>query len=465
MCTISGVYIRNKDKFRFDDILKIMIRGEDRGKDSFGVGFVTENNGVYYKKFVGKASKNIHNIMPDRSVKIIMSNNRAEPTTEFVEDKNLKDVQPFTDENNSCIVVHNGTIANDKELKEKYNIKVDTKIDSAVLPFVLKDKLFLSDLVNCLMNEIIGSYALAYYNKLDPKNFYLMTNYKPLYLMFKNGNIFYSSLKKFFGVDEFNEKNKIVEIPPYTLLRIQDDDITKISLYKKDYIQSEKKKALIIASSGLDSTVCASWAKNKGYDITLFHFLYECRAQESELKAIHNLQEHFNCDLVKIPVDFFKKIIKNSKLLNENNINKDNHGEAGAELAHEWVPARNLIFMSIAAGYAEAYKFDYIILGGNLEESGAYPDNEYIFQKKFNDLLPNALNLQNKVEVLTPIADLMKHEIVKLGLELNAPLHLTWSCYENGDIHCGECGPCFMRRTAFRMNNKKDVIEYRYKGE
>lgn len=119
-----------------------------------------------------------------------------------------------------------------------------------------------------------------------------------------------------------------------------------------------------------------------------------------------------------------------------------------------------MIFLSIAAGYAEAKGIDYIVLGGNLEEAGAYADNELIFQKKFNDILPNSLNLQKRVEVLTPVADLMKHEIVKLGLEINAPLHLTWSCYENGEKHCGKCGPCFMRKVGFKMNNTEEVIEY-----
>jgi 7-cyano-7-deazaguanine synthase len=121
--------------------------------------------------------------------------------------------------------------------------------------------------------------------------------------------------------------------------------------------------------------------------------------------------------------------------------------------------------MSIAAGYAEAHGFDYIILGGNLEESSGYADNELIFQRKFNNILPNALNLQNKVEVLSPVANLMKHEIIKLGLEIGAPLHLTWSCYEDGDKPCGECGPDFMRRVGFKMNKVKDMQSYKKQNE
>nr|MCG2909665.1 7-cyano-7-deazaguanine synthase [Stygiolobus sp.] len=63
-------------------------------------------------------------------------------------------------------------------------------------------------------------------------------------------------------------------------------------------------------------------------------------------------------------------------------------------------------------------------------------------------------------EVLMPVGNLVKHEIVKLGVEIGAPLHLTWSCYEGGEKHCGMCGPCYMRKMAFRINGLEDPVEY-----
>jgi 7-cyano-7-deazaguanine synthase len=135
-------------------------------------------------------------------------------------------------------------------------------------------------------------------------------------------------------------------------------------------------------------------------------------------------------------------------------------GEEGAEFAHEWVPARNIVMLSIATAYAEAKGFDYIVLGNNLEEAGAYPDNEPEFINRFNDLLPFAVGDGKRVRVVMPVGNLMKHEIVDLGHRLGAPLDLTWSCYRAGDKHCGTCGPCFMRRTAFEINNLEEVIEY-----
>jgi len=140
--------------------------------------------------------------------------------------------------------------------------------------------------------------------------------------------------------------------------------------------------------------------------------------------------------------------------------NKIADGIAGAEYAHEWVPARNLVMLSTAVAYAEAHNYGYIYLGTNLEEASVYPDNEEQFILDFNNLLYGAVQNGVKIEIKTPLGGLMKHEIVLFGLECNAPFHLTWSCYKGGEKHCGKCGPCFMRRTAFERNGLVDPVEY-----
>jgi 7-cyano-7-deazaguanine synthase len=116
--------------------------------------------------------------------------------------------------------------------------------------------------------------------------------------------------------------------------------------------------------------------------------------------------------------------------------------------------------LSVATAFAEAKGFDVIVLGNNMEEAGAYPDNEPEFIRRFNEVLPFAVGANKQVRVIMPVGDLMKHEIVKMGFENGAPMELTWSCYKNGNKHCGKCGPCFMRRTAFEINNINEVIEY-----
>ena len=118
------------------------------------------------------------------------------------------------------------------------------------------------------------------------------------------------------------------------------------------------------------------------------------------------------------------------------------------------------MMLATLTSFAETLDYSYIAFGGNLEESGAYPDNEQEFGRMFNNLLPYSTRPHNKIQLLSPISTMMKHEIVREGIRLGVPYDLTWSCYGDGDHHCGECGPCFMRKTAFERNNIVDPVTY-----
>lgn len=462
MCSINGFIKTNR--LNIGDptqrMKEIMIAGCDRGRDAFG--YVAFHEGwVNSGRWLKSSAQCSDSIEIPQDALIVLSNNRAEPTTEYVKEKTIDDVQPYSYGNTT--IVHNGTIANDKEIKAKYNLQLNTEIDSAVIPYVFDqlENFTPENIKEILTKTLIGSFALAVYNRKINKVI-LATNYKPLNLLHDQdtGTLYFSSLESYLHKKDyrFNKKEIFKEIKPYTALIIDcnTSKITEVSLYDEVI----NPKALVCASAGMDSTVAAKWAVDQGYETTLLHFNYRCRAELKENECIQKIADKLGCKLVTIHTDFIKDVIGHSRLVGDGEVNTAGGGEAGAELAYEWVPARNLIFLSIAAGYAEAHKIDYIILGGNLEESGAYADNELIFQQKFNDILPNALNLGNRVQVLTPIANLMKPEIVRLGITINAPLDLTWSCYEAGELHCGKCGPCFMRKTAFKMNNIPEVIQY-----
>jgi len=191
--------------------------------------------------------------------------------------------------------------------------------------------------------------------------------------------------------------------------------------------------------------------------IHLIHFLYGSRAEGPEVKAVQAVAEALGAELTLFPLPVYKK--SDSPLLDPDS--KVAGGEAGAEFAHEWVPARNLLLLSVATAFAEANGFDTIVLGNNLEEAGAYPDNEPEFIDRFNDLLPFAVGDGKRMRVIMPVGNMMKHEIVELGHEVGAPMDLTWSCYRAGELHCGKCGPCYMRRTAFEIAGYPEVIEYK----
>ncbi|MCY0861011.1 MAG: 7-cyano-7-deazaguanine synthase QueC [Metallosphaera prunae] len=460
MCSVTGVLIMDPIKYaEVNQKLKsILIRAEERGRDSFGVIAVEEDGHVRSVKSLGRPSLNqekLDGIITEKT-RVVVANNRAEPTTEFVRFKMERDIQPFLGDR--FIVSHNGIIANDKEIEKRYEIKRLTTIDSAILPPLL-DKRWDGKLetLRDILKELRGSYALVIADRSRPDRIFLAQNFKPLYMAYDVdlNAVFFTSLDDYFDVKPFDHVN-VRKLEPYSVVEVTlDKGFRSLSLYAQP-----RKRALVIASGGLDSTVAATKMIREGYQVTLLHFNYHHKAEEKEREAVRKIASYLNADLMEINTDLFSLIGNATLLKGGGEIVKDRKGEEGAEFAHEWVPARNAVFFTVAMAIAEAKGYDAIVSGINLEEAGAYPDNEMEFVRMFQKLSPYAVGPEKRVDVLMPVGNLVKHEIVKLGLEIGAPLHLTWSCYEGGEKHCGKCGPCYMRRVAFEINGVKDPVEY-----
>jgi len=398
MCSISG-------GTKWDKIAEtIFTQSRDRGRDS---------SGLYRLSPTG----------------LWVANHRATPTTEVI---SPSEEQPVGDK---IKLVFNGIISNDEELGVQ-----EGEADTSVLPRVLD----FSSLLNFKdsISKIIGSYAIAC---IVEKEIWLAANYKPIWIAEKDNNWYFSSLKNHFPKQIIPYK-----MPPYSVQNLIDHNST-LELPRK-----QSKKAIVICSSGLDSTSVASYAcfKHGPENVTLLHFNYGCKATNQEIKSIRKIQSYLKCDLKILPMSSFGS----STLLEKNATFAE--AKEGAEYAHEWVPARNLLMLSTSVAYAEAKNYGHIYLGTNLEEAGAYPDNEEQFILDFSNLLYGAVQNGIKIEIHTPLGGLMKHEIIPFGLKYNTPYHLTWSCYDNKKHHCGKCGPCFMRKTAFERNGLVDPVKY-----
>lgn len=124
----------------------------------------------------------------------------------------------------------------------------------------------------------------------------------------------------------------------------------------------------------------------------------------------------------------------------------------------EWVPARNMVMLAAACALADVEGHTQIITGTNLEEGGTYPDNTQAFMAAMDAAAQ--LGTMQRPRVVAPLGNFVKHEIVRAGLDVGAPLGVTWSCYRDGPTHCGHCGPCFMRRVAFEMTGDPDPVGY-----
>lgn len=466
MCSIGGVLIfgdLDDERARaIEDKLKsIAVAASERGRDSFGL--VALDRGGRFRAYkdrrsASEALRDMPRMITADTVAAIF-NDRAEPTTEHVAEKSQEDIQPMVGER--IAVTHNGTIANDGELERKYGLRRRSRIDTAVLPPLLETLWdgTLEDLARILRDVVVGSYALAILDSSRPGKLWLAANFKPLYYMWDKelNALFFASSDDYLQSDVAPwEGNYVKRLEPYTAAEIGVDRTWRtVSLWRK----SGGRRVLVVASGGLDSTTAATALLRQGYEVALLHFNYRHVAEGPEDRAVREISKALGVPLIEIDMDFFK-LAGGSPLLGQGEINRVDAGREGAEFAHEWVPARNFVFIALAVALAEAWGYDYVALGINMEEAGAYPDNEMEFVRLLNKVLPYATGPQRRVQILMPVGGLVKHEIVKLGLEVKAPLHLTWSCYDKGPKHCGRCGPCYMRRWAFKINGVRDPVEY-----
>lgn len=408
MCTIYGAV----GDFDEEKLQEIKSAGKLRGRDAEGSA-----GGFIQSPFTGK-----------KPIRWFMGNLRACPTTEL---SNPTRLQPYD------LVVHNGTIANDRELGNP-----EDAVDSEIIPKVI-DRSSLSAFAKSLQ-KLHGSYAMAV---LGDKGFYLACNYKPLYYYFDGKATYFASLEEFLEC-VLLPGTRAVKLEPYSAVDLL--TFEKVQLHR-----DINNKCLAIASAGLDSTVAAVQMQRLGYQVELLHFQYGCKAEPAEVDRITKIAEAMGTKVHFLPLGY-SAMSGDSPLFKSEDVLAE--GVAGAEYAHEWVPARNLVMLSLAAAFAEANGFSHMCLGTNLEESGAYPDNEGEFINLFNQLLPNAVNEGGYLRVHQPVGHLMKHEIVKVGHDIGAPIGLTWSCYRNGEHHCGHCGPCFMRKMAHMRNGIIDPV-------
>ena len=457
MCAIMGALIWNATAYQRLDSNRILnfIGDEsfERGRDGWGY-YVRDGLTVGHKnksiiRSTGwETEHEFFSLNIFSPTKAMIGNFRAEPTTEFVRHKREYDQQPYS--LNKWNIVHNGTIANDKELRTDEG--ATTGIDSVAIVEQLAAAGHISDSVHAkqifknTIEKLKGSYAILATHDDFPYLIFAACNYRPIWIAKREYGIFFASSKEYFPRDMTPQM-----LQPYSIWAFGPNDTERL-----DYVRLYGKKALVICSGGMDSVVAATEAKAQGYEIELVHFLYGSRAETPEVDAVRDVANYLSVPLHFIPMGIYRK--EDSPLLQSDS--KIAGGEAGAEFAHEWVPARNLVMLALATAFAEAREINTIVLGNNLEEAGAYPDNEPEFINRFNEMLPFAVGDGKRVQVIMPVGNLMKHEIVALGHSIGAPLHLTWSCYRAGPKHCGTCGPCYMRRTAFEINKIPEVIQY-----
>ncbi len=452
MCSIHGIYSHvGCDDDDAELLHRLIIAGSERGSDSAGI--VASNGRALPMIGSGKDYRldDVRSVVT--GARWAVANCRAEPTTEWVHHKRLDDVQPFSYD--GVTVAHNGTVANDADIIALHALQAPTQVDSwALLPVLDSEPIWsAAGLCELLKENVVGSWALLA-GRGD--ELAASVNYRPLAAQLTDDGIAFTSLARHgeLGpglVDRMTDP--WTRLRPYSTVLVTPHGIDEAELRT-----NLSTRALVVASAGLDSTVVASMLLDEGWDVGLLHLTYGCRAEAREVAAVRDIAARLDVPLTILDLTAVFAAIGHSRLLDPTAAHAP--GEAGAEFAHEWVPARNLVLLAVASALAEAHGYDAVALGANIEEAGAYPDNEQEFIERLGDVLPYATHVDRDVRILMPVGHMTKREIVAAGLDVDAPLDLTWSCYEGRELHCGTCGPCFMRRTAFAMSGVPDPIRY-----
>jgi 7-cyano-7-deazaguanine synthase len=213
----------------------------------------------------------------------------------------------------------------------------------------------------------------------------------------------------------------------------------------------------------MDSCVTAAIAA-RNYDIAALHGSYGQRTAQRELQCFNALADYFKAVKRMVArLDYFSEIGGSS--LTDFSLQVHDADLANKSIPNTYVPFRNAHFLSIATSWAEVLGASRIFIGAVCEDSSGYPDCRPEYYAAMNALIRAGTRPETNITVETPLISLLKRDIVKQGSELEAPFHLTWSCYRDTEVACGVCDSCALRLRAFQEAGMDDPLAYRAKPE
>ena len=219
--------------------------------------------------------------------------------------------------------------------------------------------------------------------------------------------------------------------------------------------------AVAAVSGGLDSCVTAAIA-NQSYNLAFVHVNYGQRTEKRELKAFNDIADFYKVDK-RLVVDFTHLAMIGGSSLTDKNIKVSKADLLNKKIPTSYVPFRNANILSVCTSWAEDLGAEKIFIGAVYEDSSGYPDCRPEFFQAFEKMIDTGTKPGTNIKIETPVIHFTKSEIIKVGSKLNAPLHLTWSCYQNEDEACGVCDSCALRLRGFQQLDIDDPIPYKIK--
>ena len=217
-------------------------------------------------------------------------------------------------------------------------------------------------------------------------------------------------------------------------------------------------KAVVLMSGGMDSCVTAAIAAAE-CRVAALHSSYGQLTEARERRAFTEICDFYGiAERLVLDQSYLGKI--GGSALTDPGISLREADLEATDIPASYVPFRNAHFLSAAVSWAEVIGASRIYIGAVEPDSSGYPDCRPEYYRIFNMLIQAGTRPETRIEVLTPLIHLRKHEIVKKGIEFSAPFHLSWSCYRNSEEACGTCDSCALRLRAFEQAGVKDSIPY-----
>jgi 7-cyano-7-deazaguanine synthase len=217
--------------------------------------------------------------------------------------------------------------------------------------------------------------------------------------------------------------------------------------------------AICLVSGGMDSCVTAAIAHEENDELAFLHVSYGQRTEKRERQSFDALADHFNVESrLVISLEQLAQIGGSS--LTDNSIPVTAANLSAPGIPSSYVPFRNAHLLAAAVSWGEVIGATSIYIGAVAEDSSGYPDCRPEFYDAFQRVLDIGTKPETRMTIETPVINMRKSEIVQRGIELSAPLHLTWSCYQASELACGNCDSCALRLRAFREAGVVDPIPY-----
>lgn len=237
------------------------------------------------------------------------------------------------------------------------------------------------------------------------------------------------------------------------------DEKAYSSLTREDKTDERARLAVCLVSGGMDSCVTAAIANEDNERLAFLHVSYGQRTEKRERRAFEELADFYRVELrLTISLDALSLIGGSS--LTDPRIPVTTPNLQTKDVPTSYVPFRNAHLLSTATSWAEVIGAQSIYIGAVAEDSSGYPDCRPEFYTAFQRLAELGTRPETKISIRTPVIGMRKSEIVRQGRKLGAPLELTWSCYQETELACGNCDSCALRLKAFHEAGMVDPIGY-----